>query len=136
MQGADGSPLPIHTAEPHGQARLTPDEFETMTTELAQPLMAAALRLSRRRADAEDLVQETLYRAYRSLGSFAKGTYFKAWLFRILHNTYINRGKHEAAAPVAVDPTEMEEPAQSSPVPSLLHLRELAGIADRHFDEQ
>jgi RNA polymerase sigma-70 factor (ECF subfamily) len=131
MPEPDGSPSP-----PALRTTLTADEFETMTAELARPLMAAALRLTRRRADAEDLVQETLMRAWRALGTFEKGTRFKAWMFRILKNAFINRGKREAAAPVAVDFTEREEPAPESPVPSLLDLSELEGIADRHFDEQ
>jgi RNA polymerase sigma-70 factor (ECF subfamily) len=118
------------------RATLTADEFEQMTAELSRPLMSAALRLTRRRADAEDLVQETIFRAFRSLPSFEKGTRFKAWMFRILKNCFINRGKHEAGAPVAVDFTERDAEAAPGIVPDLLDLAELDGIADRHFDEQ
>ena len=64
MDGSDPTP---EAAKDRGRIPLTPDEFESMTVELSQPLMAAALRLTRRRADAEDLVQETIYRAFRSL---------------------------------------------------------------------
>src|SRR6188768_1845704 len=106
MPESDGSPPMPQSATDRVRTPLTPDEFESMTTEMAQPLMAAALRLTRRRADAEDLVQDTLYRAFRSLKSFERGTRFQAWIFRILKNAYINRGKHEAGAPAAVDPTE------------------------------
>lgn len=115
---------------------LTPDEFETMTTELARPLMSAALRLTRRRADAEDLVQDTLFRAFRSLGSFQRGTHFKAWLFRILRNAFINRGKHEAAAPAAVDFTDHEVEDRRRAAAELADLRDLAGLSDEHFDER
>lgn len=63
-------------------------------TELAMPLMpalySAALRMTRNPADAEDLVQETYLRAYRGFDGFEEGTNLKAWLFRILTNTYIN----------------------------------------------
>jgi RNA polymerase sigma-70 factor (ECF subfamily) len=63
-------------------------------TELAMPLMpalySAALRMTRNPADAEDLVQETYLRAYRGFEGFEEGTNLKAWLFRILTNTYIN----------------------------------------------
>lgn len=135
MSRDGGSPTESDPALP-ARGTLTPGEFETMTSELAQPLMAAALRLTRKRADAEDLVQDTLFRAYRALGTFEKGTRFKAWIFRILRNAHINRGKREAAAPAAVDPTEMEEPAPVEVVADLADLRELSGMADRHFDER
>jgi RNA polymerase sigma-70 factor, ECF subfamily len=126
-----------HQAEaPTVRSALTPDEFATMTAELAQPLMAAALRLTRRRADAEDLVQDTLHRAFRSLGSFERGTRFKAWMFRILRNAFINRGKREAAAPAAFDPTEVEHEARPATVPDLRDLEDLAALADEHFDER
>lgn len=62
--------------------------------ELAMPFMsglyAAAMRMTRNPADAEDLVQETYLRAYRGFGGFQEGTNLKAWLYKILTNTYIN----------------------------------------------
>jgi len=132
---SDGSPEKPAAASGVRTA-LTAGEFETMTAELAQPLFAAALRLTRRRADAEDLVQETLYRAFRSLRTFERGTRFNAWIFRILKNAFINRGKHEAGAPAAVDMIEMDSAAPEAVVPDLRRLEELDGIADRHFDER
>lgn len=53
-------------------------------------LYAAALRMTRNPSDAEDLVQETYLKAYRGFGGFQEGTNLKAWLYRILTNTYIN----------------------------------------------
>ena len=53
-------------------------------------LYTAALRMTRNPADAEDLVQETFLKAYRAFGSFEEGTNLKAWLYRILTNTFIN----------------------------------------------
>jgi len=53
-------------------------------------LYSAALRMTRNPADAEDLVQETYLRAYRGYGGFQEGTNLKAWLYKILTNTYIN----------------------------------------------
>jgi RNA polymerase sigma-70 factor (ECF subfamily) len=56
----------------------------------ASSLFGAALNLTRNPADAEDLVQETFLKAYRSYDSFEEGTNLKAWLYRILINTFIN----------------------------------------------
>jgi RNA polymerase sigma-70 factor (ECF subfamily) len=53
-------------------------------------LYSAALRMTRNPSDAEDLVQETYLKAYRAYGNFQEGTYLKAWLYRILTNTFIN----------------------------------------------
>src|SRR5215471_18970753 len=53
-------------------------------------LYSAALRMTRNPADAEDLVQETYLRAYRGFAGFEPGTNLRAWLYRILTNTYIN----------------------------------------------
>lgn len=55
------------------------------------PLYSTAFRLTTNRTDAEDLVQETYLRAYRSYGTFEEGTNVRAWLFRILTNAHINR---------------------------------------------
>ncbi len=56
----------------------------------APALYSAALRMTRNPADAEDLVQETYLRAYRGFDGFSQGTNLRAWLYRILTNTYIN----------------------------------------------
>jgi RNA polymerase sigma-70 factor (ECF subfamily) len=136
MSSPEGSSGMPQTSSSDARTTLSPDEFETMTAALARPLMAAALRLTRRRADAEDLVQETLFRAVRSLRTFERGTRFNAWIFRILRNAYINRGKHEAGAPVAVDMTESGAAAPSPVVPELRDVEELDRIADEHFDER
>jgi RNA polymerase sigma-70 factor (ECF subfamily) len=80
--------------------------------EQAMPLMSslysAALRMTRNAADAEDLVQETYLRAYRGFGGFTEGTNLKAWLYRILTNTYINqyRAKKRRFDETALDETE------------------------------
>lgn len=107
-----------------------------MALELANPLMAAALRMTRRRAEAEDLVQETLYRAYRGLAGYEPGTHFRAWLFRILHNLAINRSRREGRAPDAVDPATLDPVDGDHPVPALVDLSDLPDLADRHFDDR
>jgi RNA polymerase sigma-70 factor, ECF subfamily len=66
-------------------------------------LYGAALRLTRRPADAEDLVQETYLKAFRASAQFERGTNLKAWLFTILHNTFRNMRRHELRNPVDVD---------------------------------
>jgi RNA polymerase sigma-70 factor (ECF subfamily) len=75
--------------------------------ELAMPYMsslyAAALRMTRSPTDAEDLVQETYLRAYRGFGGFKEGTNLKAWLYRILTNTYINIYRAKQRRPTEVD---------------------------------
>ena len=64
--------------------------FERDALQYLDPLYGAALRMTRNPADAEDLVQETYMKAFAAFDSFTDGTNLKAWLFRILTNTYIN----------------------------------------------
>jgi RNA polymerase sigma-70 factor (ECF subfamily) len=64
--------------------------FERDAMPMLDQLYGAALRMTRNPADAEDLVQETYLKAYAAFGSFRTGTNLKAWLYRILTNTYIN----------------------------------------------
>ena len=71
-------------------------EFEELALRHLDGLYAAALRLSRNARDAEDLVQDTALRAYRFFDKFERGTNFKAWLFKILTNTFINRYRRSA----------------------------------------
>lgn len=66
-------------------------EFEGLALAHVDPLYSAALRLTKNDRDAEDLVQDTFLRAYRFFDKFERGTNIKAWLFKILTNTFINR---------------------------------------------
>ncbi|GMU79420.1 MAG: ECF RNA polymerase sigma factor SigR [Acidimicrobiia bacterium] len=81
--------------------------------ELAMPYMgalySAALRMTRNPADAEDLVQETYLRAYRGFGGFEEGTNLKAWLYRILTNTFINIYRAKKRRPDEVDYDDVED---------------------------
>ena len=63
-------------------------EFEEQAIPFMDQLYAAAMRMTRNPADAADLVQETFVKAYGSWSSFSQGTNLKAWLYRILTNTY------------------------------------------------
>jgi RNA polymerase sigma-70 factor, ECF subfamily len=64
--------------------------FERDALQYVDQLYSAALRMRRNPADAEDLVQETYVKAYASFHQFREGTNLKAWLYRILTNTFIN----------------------------------------------
>jgi RNA polymerase sigma-70 factor, ECF subfamily len=72
-------------------------------------LYSAALRMTRNPADAEDLVQETYLKAYRAFGSFQEGTNLRAWLYRILTNTYINIYRAKQRRPEERDLDEVED---------------------------
>jgi RNA polymerase sigma-70 factor (ECF subfamily) len=80
--------------------------------EQAMPYMAslynAALRLTHNPSDAEDLVQETYLRAYRGFGGFKEGTNLKAWLYRILTNTFINTYRAKKRRPEESDIDDIE----------------------------
>lgn len=119
-----------------GDEVLSSREFERMTQDLAGPMFGAALRMTRNRAEAEDLVQDTLFRGFRSLHSFRAGTNFRAWIFRIMRNAFINRSKREAKAPTAVDPVDLRPSARDEVVPDLRVVEQLPDLADRHLDEE
>lgn len=77
--------------------------------DLMPPLYSAALRMTRNSADAEDLVQETYLKAYRAYGRFEAGTNLKAWMYRILTNTYINAYRKKQRRPDEQDLDEVED---------------------------
>jgi len=98
-----------------------PDPADTVAAralEFLEPLYATALRLTRNRADAEDLVQDTFVKALRFSDRFTAGTNLRAWLYTILLNTWRNRRRDSARAPVEVDSARVEEAAGSSDGPS------------------
>jgi RNA polymerase sigma-70 factor (ECF subfamily) len=64
--------------------------FERDVVPLIPQLFGGARRMTRTRADAEDLIQETMLKAYARFRTFCPGTYLKAWLFRIMYNTWVN----------------------------------------------
>jgi RNA polymerase sigma-70 factor (ECF subfamily) len=75
----------------------------------APQLYSSALRMTRNPADAEDLVQETYLRAYRSFGGFEEGTNLRAWLFRIMTNQYINTYRAKQRRPTETDLDDVED---------------------------
>ncbi|MGQ3685714.1 MAG: sigma-70 family RNA polymerase sigma factor [Candidatus Loosdrechtia sp.] len=66
-------------------------EFEDIAMKYLDSLYNMAMRLASNKEEAEDLVQETYLKAYRFFDTFQKGTNIKAWLFKILRNTFINK---------------------------------------------
>ena len=82
--------------------------FEALAMRHLDPLYAAALRLTRNERDAEDLVQDTFLRAYRFFDKFERGTNMKAWLFKILTNTFINRYRRSVKERSIVEGAEKE----------------------------
>lgn len=92
--------------------------FETDALGHLDSLYGTALRLTRNEADAQDLVQDTYVKAFRSAGQFTPGTNLKAWLFTILHNTYRNRRRDTGRDPVDVDSERVELEARADPAAS------------------
>lgn len=86
-------------------------EFERLFEPLLGPLYNAALTYLGRSHDAEDVVSETIARAWRSFAQFEPGTNFKAWVFRILTNLCINRHRRDTRAPATVGYEELEREA-------------------------
>jgi RNA polymerase sigma-70 factor (ECF subfamily) len=92
-------------------------DFERQVLPLQDDLFHAALALERREADALDLVQETLLKAYRRASSFNRGDNLKAWLFTILRNAYLDRCRSRRASPVSLeDATAAEAPDSAAPI--------------------
>src|SRR4051795_7047738 len=83
--------------------------FADLAMEHMDSLYAGALRMTRNPADAEDLVQETYLKAFRGFGGFEEGTNLKAWLYRILTNTYINSYRAKKRRPDESDIEEVED---------------------------
>jgi len=108
MTDTDGlsSEVTLETVEPavETDAELTA-RFERDAIPLLDQLYGGALRMTRNPADAEDLLQETMVKAYAGFRSFREGTNLKAWLYRILTNTYINSYRKKQRQP-AEYPTE------------------------------
>src|SRR5215203_5870385 len=94
-------------------------QFADLAMPYMSSLYSAALRMTRKPADAEDLVQETYLKAYRGFGGYQEGTNLKAWLYRILTNTFINQYRAKKRRP---DERELDE------VEDLYLYRRLGGL--------
>lgn len=84
-------------------------QFERDVVPMRDPLYRHAFRLSQNREDAEDLVQETMMKAYAAFHTFQAGSNLKAWLFRILTNTYINGYRKKKRQPAQCSTEELTD---------------------------
>ncbi len=83
--------------------------FERDALPFLDQLYAAAMRMTRNPSDAEDLLQETYLKAYAAFHQFEEGTNLKAWLYRILTNTYINSYRRRQRQPVQAPTDEITD---------------------------
>ncbi|MDO4908660.1 MAG: sigma-70 family RNA polymerase sigma factor [Corynebacterium sp.] len=85
------------------------ERFQTEALPLLDTLYAGALRMTKNAADAEDLVQETYMKAFEKFDSFTEGTNLKAWLYRIMTNTYINHYRKAQRRPTETSAEEITD---------------------------
>ncbi|AZG48555.1 sigma-70 family RNA polymerase sigma factor [Gordonia insulae] len=103
-----GSQAPRRTDPKESPQELT-ERFERDALPLLDQMYGAALRMTRNPADAEDLVQETYVKAFSAFASFREGTNLKAWLYRILTNTYINGYRKKQRQPAQYPTDEITD---------------------------
>ena len=84
-------------------------EFQSLVTSHLSSLYSTALRMTHNQNDAEDLVQDTLFKAFRAFDQYQKNTNFRAWAFRILVNTYITAYRKAIRQPQKVSYDDLEE---------------------------
>ena len=87
----------------------TREDFTHDAMQHAPQLFSTAMRMTRNRSDAEDLVQETFIKAWRSFTTYQQGTNLRAWLFRIMTNTYINKYNAQQRKPTETELDDVEE---------------------------
>lgn len=109
------------------------EDFEAQALSHLDALYRTALRMTGESASAEDLVQETFLRAFRSFDRFVPGTHFRAWIFTILTNTYINEYRRNSRAPAVTDFAASEPEADAEQV--FLTAEEVEALKERLGDE-
>jgi RNA polymerase sigma-70 factor (ECF subfamily) len=107
------------------------EDFAELALTYMPQLYSSALRMTRNPADAEDLVQETYLKGYRSFHTFSEGTNLRAWLYRILTNTYINRYRSQQRRPQEADLADVEDFYLYRRLPTLA-----SGLASASAEEQ
>lgn len=96
--------------------------FASEAMQYAPSLYTTALRMTRNTSDAQDLVQETYLKAYRSFATFDEGTNLRAWLFRILTNTFINSYRAKQRRPQESELKDVEDLYLYNRLPQLSQL--------------
>ena len=104
-----GAPVEAAAAEAAETQEQREARFERDAMPFLDALYSAALRMTRNPADAEDLVQETYAKAYASFHQFRPGTNLKAWMYRILTNTFINGYRKKQREPLSAGTDEIED---------------------------
>jgi RNA polymerase sigma-70 factor, ECF subfamily len=92
----------LHSADPDGTDAELAARFEQEVMPLMDTLLGGAMRMTLQRADAEDLVQETMVRAFAGFRTFQRGTNLKGWLFRIQANAHISGHRKRMCRPAEV----------------------------------
>ena len=90
------------------------ERFEKEAVPLLQEIYASAMRLTRQKESAEDLVSEVYSRAWKSFDQFQPGTNLRAWLYKILTNTYINHYRHKQREPIMMELDRPEDDETAS----------------------
>ncbi len=106
------NPRPVNSVESPVMTTEKPDNralFEEQAMPFIDQLYGAGLRMTRNPADAQDLVQETFVKAFSAFDSFQQGTNLKAWLYRILTNTFINSYRKKQREPFQGTIDELED---------------------------
>jgi RNA polymerase sigma-70 factor, ECF subfamily len=113
------------------------DEFEDIAMPHSRSLLRVARRLASDVAAAEDLVQETFFRAWRSFDQFQAGTNMRAWLFRILFNAFYAKGRQRSAAPtlVSLDAPRRDLEPQSRSETSFAEVAEISNAFEELSSE-
>ncbi|UPK73943.1 sigma-70 family RNA polymerase sigma factor [Nocardioidaceae bacterium SCSIO 66511] len=104
---SESNDVPVDSAEETPQERAA--RFERDAIQYIDQLYSAGLRMTRSPQDAEDLVQETYAKAFSAFHQFKEGTNLKAWLYRILTNTYINSYRKKQRQPQQQMTEEVED---------------------------
>jgi RNA polymerase sigma-70 factor (ECF subfamily) len=108
-------------------------DFESVAMPFVDSLYNTAYRMTRNAQDAEDLVQETYLKAYRYYDKFEEGTNFKAWLFKILKNTFINNYRKKQKTPPQSDFADIEDAFETQVGEELS--AQVKGPEEEFFDE-